>query len=157
MPSLQGGGLEQRLARLREEAWERGHHVFALQGTRAPWCPGRLERLLGYCSATLAHSLLGESRNPLTRDGEATPATLILGPFARTRLLTMTQTRVPKGRELVTLAMLLLSSEEIDQVLTASHWGWSSGFSSGRISSTQRGNTEESVGHGTFANKLPQA
>lgn len=138
---------------MREEGWGRGHHLVALQKTRARWWPGGLDLLLG-------SSLLRHSRNPLTRDSEAMPASLILHPFARTSLPPVPRTRVPARGELVTVIMLLLSSEESNRwVLSESHPGWSSGcsgFSSGSVSPTRRGNAEESVGHGTFASKLPK-
>ena len=86
------------------------------------------------------------------------PTPLILGPFAHTSLLPMARPRVLARRELITVVMSLLSSEESNQLLSESDPGWSSGcsgFSSGSVSPTWKGNTEESVGHSIFANKLP--
>ena len=52
-----------------------------LQRSGACWRPGGLELLLGHWRAALASSLHGDSRNPLTREGEAAPAPLILDAF----------------------------------------------------------------------------
>lgn len=51
-------------------------------------------------SDALGSSLLGHSRNPLTRDSKAMPASLILHPFARTSLPPVPRTRVPARGEL---------------------------------------------------------
>lgn len=144
---------------MREERWHHGHHVLVLEGTRVLWWPGGLELLLGHWSAGLARSLPGDNENSPTWDSEAMSTPLILGPLAHKRLPLMPRTRVPARGELITVPMPLLMSEATEKELSESHSSWSSGcsgFSSGSVSPTWRGNTEESGGHSIFANKLPK-
>ena len=93
---------------MREEGWAPGQSVLALQRSRACWWPGGLELLVGHWSAGLAWSLLGASRNPLTRDSEAPPALPappILDAFAHPSALLMPRARGPAREELITLVM----------------------------------------------------
>ena len=60
---------------------------------------------MGHWSAALARSLLGASRNPLTRDSEALPAPPILDAFAHPSALLMPRARGPAREELITLVM----------------------------------------------------
>lgn len=138
---------------MREEGWGRGHSVLALEGTRACWRPGGLELLLGHWSAALTSPLLGDSRNPLTRDTEAMPALLTLGPFARTVPLPMPQTGVPARGELITLVKSLVLCKERQEVPAAPHTLWCCGLFFGHALPKQGRNTEESLGLHLFAKK----
>jgi len=59
----------------------------------------------GTPSAATASSLLRDSRNPLSRDSEATSAPFILDTFAHTSALLTPRRRVPASKELLTLFM----------------------------------------------------
>ena len=108
LQSVHGGGREERALRVREEGWAPGQSVLALQRSRACRWPGGLELLVGHWSAALAWSLLGASRNPLTRDSEAPPAPPILDAFAHPSALLMPRARGPARGKLITMFLALV-------------------------------------------------
>lgn len=99
--------------------------MLALQRTRAHCWAGGLE-LLGVPPSD--SPCLGDSTNALVRDGEATSAPLILGPFAHTSALPMAQTRVPAREDLITLVLCRLTQLR-KEVVSGSPWSCVLSFS----------------------------